>query len=185
MTLKEVFKKFIPMRFRNSDGENPTSIVLLLKQPHFFADEELRAAAEKAWNRTFEGGEESRHFIVQARGITFIKVGPHVLNILHAASPYFGPLDDAELNEFLPEVERQHAWRSHHAWCAVDYKSKNTDEHTKYCVLAALVAEMVNENCSGIWVPKFRGFMPNAAFNGMLLYPELKKLARAKEIDLD
>lgn len=175
----------IPKRFRDSGDDGPTSMVLLLRQPHFFTKDELSAAAARAWNRTFEDNEQSRHFIVQRGLVTFVKVGSHVLNILHANQPYLGDLDNADLKEFLPEPERQNAWRSHHAWCAVDYMVQDRDEDTKYCVLAALVAPMVDENCSGVWIPGVRSFIPNAAFNGWLLYPALQKLANIKEIDVN
>lgn len=180
MSLKSTFTKLIPKRSRESDNEGPDSMVLLLKQEHFFSDQELRGAAEKAWNRTFEDNEDSRHFIVQRGRVTFVKVGPHVLNILHRAAPYL-EIGDAELKEFLPENEREEAWRAHHAWCAVDYLAKETDEQTKYCVLAALVAEMVDGNCCGVWMPKVSGFIPN----GVFLYSELKKIALSKKIDID
>lgn len=177
--------EIIPKRFRNSGDDGPSSIVLLLRQPHFFTKDELSAAAARAWDRTFEDSDQSRHFIFQSGLVTFVKVGPHVLNILHADRLYFGGLDPTDLKEFLPEPERQNAWQSHHAWCAVDYMVKDTDEDTKYSVLAALVAQMVDENCSGVWIPEFRSFIPNAAFNGILLYPALQHVAHLKEVDLN
>jgi hypothetical protein len=185
MSLKSTFTKLIPKRFRKSEDDGPTSMVLLLKQPHLFTREKLRLAAEKAWSRSFDDSEESHHFILQAKWATLVKVGPHLLNVLQHASPYLG-LNDADLAEFLPEMERSDAWRAHHAWCAVDYMNKNTDEETKYCVLAALVAEMIDENCAGVWFPKTSGFMPNGVeFNGLLLYPALREIALSKEVRLD
>lgn len=179
MSLKGTFAKLIPKRFRKSENEGPTSVVLLLRKPHFFTSGELRVAAEKAFRRNFESGKNSRHFIVQEGWVTFIKVGPHVLNLLHKAAPY-RELDDTDLKEFLPEEERQEAWRAHHAWCAIDYWNQDIDEETKYCVLAALAAEMVDENCSGVWVPKESSFIPN----GFFLFSELRKIALSKEVNL-
>lgn len=177
--------RLITKRFRNSSGDDPDSMVLLLRQPHIFTKEELSTAATRAWNRPFEDSEQSRHFVVQQGLVTFVKVGPHFLSILHANTPYLEHLDDAELNNFLPEVERRRAWRAHHAWCAIDYMIKDTDENTKYCILAALASEMVNDNCCGVWIPKVRGLIPNAAFKGTLLYPELKQISHSKEVDID
>lgn len=185
MRIMDKLTRLIPKRFRGADDDDPDSMVLLLRESHVFTKEELSAAATRAWNRTFEDSERSRHFVVQQGLVTFVKVGSHFLNILHANTPYFGHVDDGEFENFLPEAERRLAWRAHHAWCAVDHMIKGTDEQTKYCVLAALVAEMVNDNCSGVWIPKFRHFMPNAVFKGMLLYPELQRIARSKEIDID
>jgi hypothetical protein len=179
------FEKLIPRRFRKSGDETPTSMVLLLKEPHLFRDDELRVAAEKGWSRGFGGGDDSRHFIVQEKWATLIKVGPHLLNILQNASPYL-VLSNEELVEFLPEIERSKAWQAHHARCAVDYMNKDVDEETKYCVLAALVAEMADENCTGVWVPKTSSFIPNGVeFNGLLLYPALKEIALSTEVKLD
>jgi len=182
MGIKDIFTKFVPSRFRKPDDEGPDSAVLLLRELHFFAEQELRGAAERAWNRTFEDNKESRHFIVQQSIVTFVQVGPHMLNILHRDAPYL-EIGDAELEGFLPEKERREAWRAHHAWCAIDYLelSKNTDEQTKYCVLSALAAEMVDENCCGVWMPKVRYFIPK----GPVLYPELKRIGSSREVNLD
>jgi hypothetical protein len=130
-------------KFRRKTDEPSTSMVLLLREYHFFTKGEFESAAEKAWGRSFtDRGEKSRHFVTQSGFVTMIKVGPHVLNILHVNCPYMEEMDEAALQEFLPEKERQEAWRQHRAWVAVDYLNEETDEETKYCVLANLVAEI-------------------------------------------
>jgi hypothetical protein len=107
------------------------------------------------------------------------KVDPNVLNMLHASGSYL-ELDDVALKEFLPDIQRQRAWRHHKARVFLDYWNEDTDEEIKYCVLSALAAEMVDTNRAGGWVPKERSFIPN----GIFLYPELRKIALSKNVNL-
>jgi len=51
------------------------------------------------------------------------------------------------------------------------------DTELAYCVLSKLVAEMLDDNCSGIYIPRKRSLIPNDAS----LYQELQKLASSRD----
>jgi hypothetical protein len=158
----------------------PASAVLLLAKPHLFGEDELRAAAERAWRRSFAGGEGSRHFVVQ-KSTTFVKVGPHVLQLIHSAQPYLAELSEAELKDFLPEADRRQAWKRHTAWVALDYWNQDADDDTKYSVLEKLAAELLDDNCTGVWFPKPSAFLHN--HSGAFEY--LQELASSASVNLE
>lgn len=183
MKIRSLLRRIFRSRPEAETGaeEGPSCLVLLLREYHFFTQAEVMRAAQAAWQRDFSSGEGSRHFVVQQKLVTFIKAGPHVMHVLHAREPYLGELTEADLRSFLPEPKRRDAWRSHRAWASVDYLGRDADTDTKYSVLAKLVAEMVDENCTGIWIPEMRAFIPN----NIEAYGNLQKLASFGNPDLN
>jgi hypothetical protein len=183
MSFRSLLRRVYPSRpdAQPREEKGPSCLVLLLREYHFFTQAELTRAAQSAWQRDFSGGEGSRHFVVQEKFATLIKAGPHALQVLHAPQPYLGELTEVDLRTFLPEPERREAWRSHRAWASVDYLAIARDTNTKYAVLAELVAEMVDENCTGIWVPEMSAFIPN----NRDAYGYLQKLASFGNPEID
>ncbi len=152
----------------------PLSMVLLLRKAHFFRDEELRMAAEKAWGISFAERDESKHFVVQSGRITLIKVGPHVLNVFNSDRPYIEvPGDNAG---WLPEMSQRQALAEHNACTGVDYMN-GTDVGLGHSVIAKLVAEMVDANCTGVYILREKRVIPNDES----LYRELQKLASSSD----
>jgi hypothetical protein len=148
-------------------------MVLLLRQPHFFTAAELRVAAEKAWNRSFAGDSpNSMHCVVQAKAVTMLKAGPHALAFFHHAEPYFG-WEEVQIVDWLSSDAQLAAWKQHNAWVAVDYMNKKVSLELAYCVLAQLVAELIDENCTAVYVPRELSLTPNDSS----LQPALLKLA--------
>jgi hypothetical protein len=183
MNFRSFLRRFLPpsQDAQADEEKGPSCLVLLLREYHFFTQAELVRAAQSAWQRDFSGGEGSRHFVVQQKPVTLIKAGPHAMQVLHAPQPYLGELTEVDLRTFLPEPDRRDAWRSHRAWASVDYLAKASDTDTKYAVLAELPAEMIDENCTGIWVPEMSAFIPN----NRDAYGYLQKLASFGNHDLD
>jgi hypothetical protein len=58
----------------DQDGENPVSMVLLLREPRFSTLDQLRSAAERAFGTSFSGDKESRHYVVQVVLFTIMKL---------------------------------------------------------------------------------------------------------------
>jgi len=58
-------------------------------------------------------------------------------------------------------MSQQTAWRDHNAWTSLDYIKSGRDIELEYSTLARLAAKMVNENCSGLYIPRERSFIPN------------------------
>ncbi len=165
----------MPLRWQRTGGEDPTSMVLLLRQPHFFTAAELRVAAEKAWRTSFAGeSPNSMHYVVQPKGLTLLKAGPHLFSFPHHAEPYFGWAEKQTVDG-LPNEAQRVAWKQHSAWVAVDYMNKRVSMELAYCVLARLVAELVDENCTAVYIPRELSLTPNDSS----LQPKLLKLSSA------
>jgi hypothetical protein len=160
---------------RDETEELIVSIVLLLRKAHYFHAEELRIAAERAWGTSFVGGPDSRHFVMQSGHVTLMKAGPHLLSFLNVSKSYLD--DPAEDSKQLSDLSAQNAWAEHRAWTAVDYVKGGKDPELEYSVLAKVVAELIDSNCAGVYVPAENSFMPNDA----LLYGELQKIAAARD----
>ncbi len=149
-------------------------MVMLLREPHFFKAEELRSAAERAWNVSFAGGEDSKHTVVQSGHVTLMKAGPHLLNLLQSAKPY---IENPQNNvEWLPQVIQREAWAKHRACNAVDYLNYEADVELAYSVLAGFVGELIDGNCTGIYIPGESSLIPNDAS----LYFQLKQMASTR-----
>ena len=147
-------------------------MVLLLRKPHLFSAEELRLAAERAWHISFLGKEpDSKHCVVQSGTITLMKAGPHGLNFLYSSDPYFG--NPKENVDWLLHPSQRQAWITHSAYVAVDYLNLGVSVELGYAVLGKLVAEMLDGNCTGVYVPRESTLLPNDES----LYLELQKLA--------
>ena len=174
MKLNNILRKLIPACRQQPSDQEPLSMVLLLRTPHFFRDTELRTAAEKAWGVSFSGGEGSMHCVVQKGTTTLMKAGPHLLSFFHYPKPYVE--NPKENTDWLPKANQRRAWTEHAACVGVDYVNRDTDAELAYCVLAKLIAEMLDENCAGIYVPRENSLIPN----DQSLYPELQRIASAR-----
>ena len=115
------------------------------------------------------------HCVVQRGKVTLMKAGPHLLTFFHLPSPYVE--NPAENQAWLPKAAQREAWVRHSACVGVDYLNKGTSIELGYCVLAQLVSEMLDENCTGIYIPRERVLIPNDT----ALYLELHKLGSACE----
>jgi hypothetical protein len=159
MSLKDILKRLSPMRWQRVGKDEPVSIVLLLRQPQVFGTEELRLAAERAWHTSFAGDKGSMHFVMRSRRMILLKAGPHLLSILCYPEPYIG--NRQEHVEWLSQESQRRAWLEHTGWAAVDYMNQDVDVDLAYCVLAKLVAEMLDENCTGMFMTRKRTMVPN------------------------
>jgi hypothetical protein len=176
MSLKAVFQRVVPVRWQRVGKKEPLSVVMLLRAPHVFRTEELQSAAERAWRVSFAGRRsESMHCVAQSGPTTLLKAGPHLLSFFHYAKPYIE--NHEENTSWLPLESQRRAWAEHAACVGVDYMNAKTDVELAYCVLAKLVAELVDENCSAIYMPRESSLIPN---NGTL-YSELQKIASSRE----
>ena len=157
----EIVRRMLPLRWQRVGKADPVSIVILLRAYHSFTKDELQLAAERAWRVAFDGAGSPLHCVAQAGGVILMKAGPHLLSFLHFKRPY---LENPKENiAWLPRGEQQAAWSEHIDSLAVDYMNPNTDVELAYCVLAKIVAELIDENCSGIYIPRERRLAPNDA----------------------
>jgi hypothetical protein len=176
MDAKGTIRRFIPLRWQRASKNEPLSMVLLLRRPHVFSGDELRLAAERAWRVSFTSNKDSsKHFVSPSGSVTFLKAGPHLLNLFFYSKPYVeNPQDNIT---WLKKENQRRAWAEHSACVGVDYLNPETDAELGYCVLAKLVAELLDENCTSIYVPRERSLIPNNAG----LYGELQNMASSRE----
>jgi hypothetical protein len=77
-------------------------------------------------------------------------------------------------------MEQKQAWLKHRAWTAFDYMGRKVDLELAYCVLLKLVTEIVDGNCTGMYIPGEGIVMPN----DQSLYLNLQKIAGARDPDI-
>jgi len=111
----------------------PYSIVLLLREPHVSTQAELQAAGERGWGRRFDGETDPMYFVVQQADVTMMKAGTHVVQLLHAAQPYLGDVE--EISGRLPRQEQKQAWLEHGAWAALDLWDRKPPKAEAYAGL--------------------------------------------------
>jgi hypothetical protein len=151
-------------------------MVLLLRAPHLFSADELRRAAERAWHKSFASeSRESMHCVVQSGEVSMMKAGPHALNFLYYPQAY---VENPGANvDWLPQVTQRDAWSQHSACFGVDYLNDDLRVQLGYCVLAQIVSEILDGNCTAVYIPQERALIPN----NESLYLELHKFASACE----
>lgn len=152
----------------------PVSMVLLLRKPIFFSNERLSAAVEQAWGDMLTRGS-SDHFVTRSEDKSVVYVKPHMISLLNSNKPYFN-VDPNEHAKTLPQTSQQKAWREHRAWISLDYISSGRDIELEYSTLARLAVEMADENCSGLYIPRERSFVPN----DLSLRDALEKMATSR-----
>jgi hypothetical protein len=140
-------------------GNDPVSMVLLLREPTFSPLDQLRSAAGRAFGTSFTGDKEAQHYVIQVVLFTVMKAGPHSLSFMNYRKPYGD--DSRNFGKSLPKASQRQAWAEHTAWTAVDYVKGGADLELEYAVLAKLCNEMLNVNCVGLYVPGKRTFVPN------------------------
>jgi hypothetical protein len=150
----------IPMRWWRV-GECLPSMVLLLRNPHIFTEGEFRRAAERAWAVSFSSLEGSTRQTIRTDDAVFLEAGPHRLSLVNYAKPYeHNPQEDLG---WLPGVSQQRAWAEHTACCWVYYMTAGTDLELAHCVLAKVVAELLDDNCTGVFIPSEYSLIPAEA----------------------
>src|ERR1700733_2560942 len=158
MIFRAILDRFKGKRETEEDGM-PYSIVLLLKEHRIFSVEELQAAGQRAWGKRFDGTEDAMYFVVQKGGITMMKAGRYVVQLLHASQPYLG--EPEEIARQLPHEDQRRAWLQHTAWAAIDFWGKEPLEEEAYAVLARFALQLGDPNCCAVYVPKAQMLMAN------------------------
>ncbi|MGD0737779.1 MAG: hypothetical protein ABR976_21815, partial [Terracidiphilus sp.] len=98
--------------------------------------------------------------VFQKAFFTLMQIGPHVLSFMLYRKPYFDEVGP-DFAKNLPLPAQQIAWNEHKAWMAINYAKGKADEDTQYAILSKLTIEMLNDNCTGAYVPGEQLFIPN------------------------
>jgi hypothetical protein len=137
------------------DDDLPCSIVMLLRSPFAMSKEVLEIAASKAYRVPYNGSREM-YFVVRSPQLTVVKAGRSVIKVLEMVGPYFD--DPPEVARGFADSRLESAWREHRAWIAFDLLNRDVSKKHAYQVLSALVAQLMDARCSGIYLPKENQF---------------------------
>src|ERR1700733_11244043 len=142
-------------RKKQDDDDMLYSIVMLLRSPFAMSKEVLEAAACRAYGVPYDGSHEM-YFVVRKPALTVVKAGGSVIKVLEAAEPYLGDPDDVARG--FADTHLKSAWIEHHTWVAFDLMNRDVPKKQAYGVLAALVVELLDVRCAGIYLPKENQF---------------------------
>jgi hypothetical protein len=142
------------------------SIVIMQRNAYRFTEEELRAAGERAWRKTFDGKEDPMYFVsADHPALTVVKAGPHIIRVTSVPTRYSD--DDEYALSQLPQPEQKKAWTEHRACVFLDLfndlskGSKRIADAEAYASLARLALQLGDPNCTAIFVPIKNIMMPN------------------------
>lgn len=132
------------------------SVVLHFRRPMPITDGRIHSAVERAWGRAVS--EELNEHITNKPPICFVKFEKFVLLLRSGARNYCPAqyLEDA-LAQF-PEESQKAVARDHKAFLTIDLMSPKhptrSEKKTCYRRMGCLAAELVDENCMGVYVPE-------------------------------
>jgi hypothetical protein len=190
MNFKGLLGRLFP---RVRESHDPISIVLLQRVPKFLTKEVLVLAAERAWHKSFQSEHEhSRYFVVQETSAASEAIGTcesrdiceggTMAAQLAAGSQALRLTNGSEtLARFLPQEAQRDAWLAHKAWVAIDCHNKDPEDEPKYCIMANLAAELLDDNTSGVYFPAKRVLAPYDD----RLYLSLKQIATSRKVVID
>ena len=146
---------------RKVDNSEFHSIVLLLREFHFFTADELREAGRIGWGKRFDGEEDSLFFVVQNGPVTLIKAGIHAIQVLNQNQPYLGDPDETAKTLLLKR--QQDAWRAHQAWASIDlwHTSEIPKTADAYAALSKFALNLLDSNCNAVYLPKHNVLLTN------------------------
>lgn len=147
------------LRSRLWNRVGPVSLVLLLRNPIFFDTERLSASIQyfDAMS-SIEGTTDN--FVTSSGETAIVYLKPHMISLLNSDKPYFN-VDPNEYAKLFPQASQQQGWSEHRAWTSLDYLRGGRDVEMEYRVLAQLAALILDQNCSGLYIPQEKSFVPN------------------------
>jgi hypothetical protein len=156
--LRSTFRRCFPLRWRRVGVRESISMIVLLRRPHPFSEQDIRLATERAWGVSFAIGEGSMRSVSQSEEFTVLRAGSHVLSFYDSAKPYLDNPGD-EIG-WLANASQQRACAAHKGFTAVQYANPATDVELAHCVLAKVVVQLIDGNCTGIYIPSESSLIP-------------------------
>lgn len=149
-----------------SEIEEMRSIVLMQRNAHRFSENELRAAAKRAWAKKFDGKTDPMYFVsADHPALTVVKAGSHIIRVTSIPTRYAD--DDQFALSQLPHPDQRLAWTEHHA-CAllelfndISKSAGRIPDVEAYALLAKLALQLCDPNCAAVFVPTKDIMMPN------------------------
>jgi hypothetical protein len=144
---------------RKVNEDDLCSIVLLLRESHFFTREELMEGGRLGFGKNFDGVEDPMYFVVQQSFVTMIKAGPHAMHVVHQRQPYLG--DKEAVSKSLMFREQREAWLAHTGWASIDMLNPGISNAEAYPTLARFALQLADQNCSAVFLPKHNVLLTN------------------------
>jgi len=136
------------------------SIVLLLREPSRFTQEELEAAGSRAFGQPFNTSEDSAFILHQEGDLTLIKCHSSLINLLQAQIPYTPP-NIKEISLSTDDHGRL-AWNQHTAWIAFDLiNDYDFSPEESFATLARWAQQFLGPNCTAAFIPSLGRTMVN------------------------
>lgn len=165
MKLVKMFKNLIAMA-PHSETTEMRSIIIMQLEAYRFSKEELRAAGERGWGKSFDGEEDPMYFVsTDHPALTVLKAGPHIIRVTSVPKRYAD--DDEYALSQLPQPEQKKAWNEHRACTFLDLfndlssEPRSVPDADAYASLAKLALQLGDPNCTAIFVPIKNVMMPN------------------------
>ncbi len=142
-------------RRKQPHDDMPYSIVLLLRSPFKMTEEVLAAAASRAYGVAYDGSDPM-YFVMLSPVLKIVKAGKSAISLLESAHPYLDDPEETAKGFSHPELRK--AWAQHRGWVAFDLLATKLRKRDAYRVMAALIAELLEDRCAGIYLPKENQF---------------------------
>lgn len=95
---------------------------------------------------------------MKSNDAVFLQAGPHRLSFVNQPKPYEEkPEEDLG---WLPKLSQQRAWAEHTACLWAYYLTTETDLQLAHCILAKILQQLLDENCTGVYVPSESSLIP-------------------------
>ena len=143
------------------------SIVLHFRHPAPLSEAQLHEAVRRAWGR--DVSPDLNEHIVNKPPICFVKFSRMVLLLSSGSKPYCPPQYLEQALAQFPEERQKAVARDHKAFLTIDLLNpkRPTREEKERCYrqMGRLAAELVDDNCMGVYVPETGHMRP---FDGEL-----------------
>jgi hypothetical protein len=150
VNLTELWSKILPGR--KKPQRHFYSLVLLLRAPKQYTQQDLELAGETAWGQPFNTSEDSPFIVHQDSGTTLIKCQSFLINLLQAKTPYSPP--DRERSLAKTDERGRSAWEQHTAWMAFDLLNDyDFTPETGFAALARWAQPFLGPNCTAAFIP--------------------------------
>ncbi len=143
-----------------SEEREMVSMVALFKQLPVLDETVLANFAERAWDITFEIGDDAQTFVAGCSPLFVIKTDKRLYTVNHTDSPYFENVD--EVVGEVAEMRMRHVLENHQSWISIDLMSEpsDTDLSEEYALIGQLLNQFLHQDGLAILIPQQMRLIP-------------------------
>ncbi|MDG1875155.1 MAG: DUF2314 domain-containing protein [Mariniblastus sp.] len=143
-----------------SEEREMVSMVALFKQLPVLDETVLANFAERAWDITFEIGDDAQTFVAGCSPLFVIKTDKRLYTVNHTDSPYFENVD--EVVGEVAEMRMRHVLENHQSWISIDLISEpsDTDLSEEYALIGQLLNQFLHQDGLAILIPQQMRLIP-------------------------